>query len=105
MTNKIYGLLGISMKAGKIVFGTDSTMDMISRRRVKLVIIAEDSSDRTIRHFKEKCDEYNIPYYIFGNKDEISKAIGKENKAVIGIKNKNLADAIKKILDGGDVIG
>ena len=93
------------MKAGKIVFGTDSTMDMISRRRVKLVIIAEDSSDRTIRHFKEKCDEYNIPYYIFGNKDEISKAIGKENKAVIGIKNKNLADAIKKILDGGDVIG
>lgn len=105
LTNKIYGLLGISMKAGKIVFGTDSTMDMISRRRVKLVIIAEDSSDRTIRHFKEKCDEYNIPYYIFGNKDEISKAIGKENKAVIGIKNKNLADAIKKILDGGDVIG
>ena len=32
-------------------------------------------------------------------------AIGKENKTVLGIKDKNLAEAIKKILDGGDVIG
>ena len=34
-----------------------------------------------------------------------NNAIGKDNKTVIGIKDKNLADAIKKILDGGDVIG
>ena len=105
MTNKVYGLLGISMKAGKLTFGTDSTMDMISRRKVKLVIVAKDSSERTINHFKEKCGEYNVSFYIFGHKESISKAIGKENKTVIGVKDKNLAEAIKKILDGGDVIG
>ncbi len=105
LTNKIYGLLGISMKAGKVTFGTDSTMDMISKRKVKLVIVAQDSSQRTIMHFKEKCYEYNIPFYTFGDKESLSKAIGKENKTVIGIKDKNLAEAIKKILDGGDVIG
>lgn len=105
MTNKVYGLLGISMKAGKITFGTDSTMDMISRRKIKLVIVAKDSAERTIRHFKEKCEDYNITFYIFGNKESLSRSIGKENKTVIGIKDKNLAEAIKKILDGGDVIG
>ncbi len=105
LTNKVYGLLGISMKAGKITFGTDSTMDMLSKRKIKLIIVAKDSSQRTIRHFEEKCEEYNIPFYIFGSKEEISNAIGKDNKTVIGIKDKNLADAIKKILDGGDVIG
>ena len=93
------------MKAGKLTFGTDSTMDMISKKKIKLLIIAENSSERTIKHFKEKCEEYSIPYYIFGSKEEISKAIGKDNKTVIGIKDKNLAEAIKKILDGGDVIG
>ncbi len=105
LTNKVYGLLGICMKAGKIAFGTDSTMDMLGKRKIKLIIVAKDSSQRTIRHFEEKCEEYNIPFYIFGSKEEISNAIGKDNKTVIGIKDKNLADAIKKILDGGDVIG
>ena len=50
-------------------------------------------------------DQSNIDFYIFGKKDDISKAIGKINKAVIGIKDKNLAGAIIKILSGGDVIG
>ncbi len=103
--NKIYGLLGLSMKAGKLVFGTESCMDMLNKKKIKLLILAEDSSERTIHHFKQKAEEYHIPIYIFGNKDDISKSIGKHNKTVLGIKDKNLAEAIKKILDGGDVIG
>lgn len=103
--NKIYGLLGLSMKAGKLVFGTESCIDMLNKRKIKLLILAEDSSERTIGNFKQKCVECKVPYYIVGSKDEISKSIGKNNKAVLGIKDKNLAEAIKKILDGGDVIG
>ena len=78
---------------------------MINRKKVKLIIVAKDSSQRTIDNFKEKCTENNIDFYIFGKKDDLSKAIGKLNKTVIGVKDKNLAGAIKKILDGGDVIG
>jgi ribosomal protein L7Ae-like RNA K-turn-binding protein len=105
INNKIYGLLGLTAKAGKISFGTDSCLEMISKRKVKLIIVAEDSSERTINNFKEKCSENNIDFYIFGKKDDLSKAIGKVNKTVIGIKEKNLAGAIIKILNGGDVIG
>ena len=101
----MYGLLGLTAKAGKIVFGTESCLDMINKNKVKLIILAEDSSDRTIKNFEEKCAENNIPVYIYGKKEEISKFIGKPNKTVIGIKDKNLAGAIQKILNGGDVIG
>ena len=52
-----------------------------------------------------KCKEKNIPFYTFGTKEDISKSIGNENKTVIGVKDKNLALAIEKILNGGDVIG
>lgn len=93
------------MKAGKIAFGTESCIDMLYKRKIKLLIIAEDSSERTIRSFKQKGEEYQVPVYIFGKKEELSKAIGKINKAVLGIKDNNLANAIKRILDGGDVIG
>ena len=37
--------------------------------------------------------------------ENLSKAIGKSNKAIIGIKDKNLAKEIQKKYDGGDVIG
>lgn len=105
INNKVYGLLGLTAKAGKIAFGTDSCLEMISKKKVKLIIVAEDSSERTINNFKEMCIQNNIDFYIYGKKEEISKSIGKLNKTVIGVKDKNLAGAIKKILDGGDVIG
>ena len=105
INSKVYGLLGLTAKAGKLSFGTDSCLDMIAKRKLKLVIVAEDSAQRTINNFKEKCKQNSIDFYVFGTKENISKSIGKENKAVIGIKDKNLAGAIKKILDGGDVIG
>ncbi len=103
--SKVYGLLGLSIKAGKLTFGTEANIDMINKKKIKLIILAEDSSERTINNFKRKCKENNIPVYMFGNKESISKSIGKNNKTVLGIRDKNLADAIKKILDGGDVIG
>ena len=105
INNKVYGLLGLTAKAGKLAFGTDSCLEMIAKKKVKLVIVAEDSSERTINNFKEKCKQNNIDFYIFGKKDDLSKSIGKVNKTVIGVKDKNLAGAIIKILNGGDVIG
>ena len=42
---------------------------------------------------------------IDGNVEEISKSIGKINKAVIGIKDINFANSIQKKYNGGDVIG
>ena len=101
----MYGLLGLTAKAGKIVFGTEACEEAIAKKKVKLVVVAEDSSQRTIQNFEAKCKEYEIDFYLFGKKEELSKAIGKTNKTVIGIKDKNLAGAIQKILNGGDVIG
>ena len=97
--------MGLSAKAGKIAFGTDSCLEMIAKHKLKLVIVAEDSSERTINNFKDKCEQNNIDFYIFGKKDDLSKSIGKVNKAVIGIKDKNLADAIKKEIHGGGEFG
>ena len=105
INNKVYGLLGLATKAGKITFGTESCIDMIDKRKEKLIIVAEDSSERTINKFKEKCIQNNIDFYVYGKKEDLSRAIGKTNKTVVGIKDKNLAGAIKKILNGGDVIG
>ncbi len=105
INNKILGLIGLAMKAGKISFGSDSVEEDIMKRKVKLVIIANDSSERTKNKFINITKNYNIPLIIDGNINEISKTIGKVNKAIIGIKDTNFADSIQKKYNGGDIIG
>ena len=104
INNNILGLIGLAMKAGKIAFGADSVEESILKRKVKLVIVSEESSERTKSKFIKLCQNYNIPI-IDGNIDDLSKTIGKSNKAVIGIKDINFANSIQKKYDGGDIIG
>lgn len=95
MINKVYGLLGISTKAGKLIAGTDLVIEEMARGNVKLVIIAEDASEKSKKNMKYYCEKYNVENIVFGTIDNLSKAIGKHNKAIIGIKDINLASAIK----------
>lgn len=103
--NKILGLIGLSAKAGKVEFGTDAVENAIKKHKVKLVIVATDAADRTKENFEFLCKKSSVNFIAFGMKDEISKAIGKNNKAVIGIKDINLSNEIYKIICGGEAIG
>ena len=95
----------MSARARKISFGADSVEEEIIRKKTKLIILSVEASDRTKDKFKKLCEQYKIPVIIYGNIEELSKAIGKENKAIFAIKDVNLADEIKKIYNGGEVIG
>lgn len=104
--NRVLGMLGISAKAGKVVCGNDATIEDIERHKVKLVIVAEDASEKTKKNMKYVCEKNKVPILEFGNIDEISRTIGKTNKAIIGIKSKSLSEAIEKLIknNGGDLI-
>lgn len=93
------------MKAGKIAFGADSVEETILKGKAKLVIVSKDGSERTKNKFIKICESRNIPIIIDGNIDELSKFIGKNNKAVICIKDTNFANSIQKKYNGGDIIG
>ena len=103
--NKILGLIGLAMKAGKVSFGADSVEENIIKRKIKLLILSEDSSERTKSKFIEISKKYNVPVIIDGDIETLSKTIGKSNKAIIGIKDINFAESIQKKYSGGDVIG
>lgn len=68
-------------------------------------MVANDSSERTKNKFQKLCEEYNIEMIVLENIETLSKAIGKSNKAVIGIKEENIAKQIQKINYGGENIG
>ncbi len=102
---KILGLLGLAARARKIAYGADSVKLQIAKNKVRLLIISEEASERTKKDFIELSDKNKIHKIVAGNIEELSKTIGKSNKAVIGILDKELANGIIKIYNGGDVIG
>ena len=67
VNNKVYGLLGISAKAGKLISGTDIVLENILKGKVNLVIVAEDASEKTIKNIKFFCEKENIEIIVFGN--------------------------------------
>lgn len=93
------------MKAGKVNFGADSVEESIIKGKVSLVILSEESSDRTKEKFVNICKKYKLPIIIYGTIESLSKAIGKNNKAIIGIKDVNFSKSILEKYNGGDVIG
>lgn len=96
---------GLASKAGKIVCGADAVEEAMIKRKVFCVIIAEDASLKTKEKFLKLAKEYRLEIFVFGNIEQNSKAIGKKNKAIIAIKDKNFSEAICQIINGGDTIG
>ena len=105
INNNILGLIGLAMKAGKISFGADSVEEDCKKGKIHLLIIAQDASERTQKKFQEITEQYQIPLFTIGTIEEISNAIGKDNKSVVSIKDSNIAKEIERIINGGDTIG
>lgn len=105
INNKILGLIGLAARARKVCFGADMVEERTNKKKVKLLIIAENASIRTKDKFKKLAEKENVPIIIKGEIEILSKAIGKSNKAIIGIEDTNLSNEIQKINNGGEVIG
>ena len=93
MLNKVYSMLGLCMKAGKIAYGSDMCEEKIKYKKISMLIVAEDASENTKERFKKLCKD-KIQFVIFGSIEDLSKCIGKENKAVIGIQDAGFGNKI-----------
>ncbi len=100
MMNKNYlNILGLARAAKGIVDG-ETLIKKISSKEVTLVLIANDASANTKKRITDKCNYYEIPYYIVDDSETISKAIGKVNRMAVGISNQGFAKKIKELIGG-----
>ena len=105
ISSRVCGLLGLATRAGKTVFGTEACIQALEKNKIKLIIIAKDAAERTKMNFKNICNKSNVPILEYLSSEEISKSIGKNNKAVVGIKDNHFSKEMIKIINGGEAIG
>ena len=88
--------LGLCNKARGLVVGTDLVIDYIRSGKVKYVFLANDAANNTQKKVLDKCKFYNVEVDLSFSSNEISMAIGKENKMVVGITNESFLKILKK---------
>ena len=109
-SNKVYSLLGLCVKAGKLKSGEFATLEAIRAGTAKLVIVSCDASDNTTKQFRDKCKYYKVPIAFFGDKESLGHAIGKDVRTSLAITDTGLSGSLRKNLlieeqDGGNVNG
>ena len=96
--NKALSLIGLATKAGKTVSGEFSTEKSVKTGKGYLAIVAGDSSENTKKKFRNMCEYYKVPFYLYGTKAELGAAMGKEFRASLAITDTGLANAVRKYL-------
>ena len=97
--DKTAGLIGLAMKAGRLVHGETACENAVRKEQACLVILAKDASGNTEKKFRDKCSWYRIPLTVCFDKAGLGRMIGKEQRAVLAVTDPGFAEAIQKQLD------
>ena len=79
--------------------GADVCIEKVKQKEVSLIIICKDASPSTKEKFERLSKEYEIPIIFFSKIETLSRAVGKENKAVYVVIDKGFADNILKLIN------
>lgn len=102
--NKIFSMIGMAMKAGKVVSGEFMTEKSVKSGIAALVIVSTEASENTMKMFRNMCTFYHVPMFCYGTKDELGHCIGKEFRASLAIEDEGFAKSIMKRLKEAEII-
>lgn len=94
---KVKNMLGLAMRAGKIVSGEELVLREIRQQNVPLVFVASDASQNTQKKIKDKGAFYHVTVLDTFTSEEIVQSIGKP-RMVVGVVDQGFARRIKELL-------
>lgn len=87
-------MLGLATRAGAVASGEFMTEKAVKGGKAWLVIVGEDASDNTKKMFCNMCEFYHVPVYVYGAKEELGHAIGKEMRASLAVTDAGFAKSL-----------
>ena len=96
--DKVLSLISLATKAGRCASGEFMTEGQTKSGRASLVVVAEDASDNTKKKFRDMCKFYKVPMIVYGDKDTLGHAMGKQFRASLAILDEGFAKGILKEL-------
>ena len=91
--------MGLAMRGRNLTSGEDQILDAIRSGSAMLVIVSEDASDNTKKLYTDKCKFYEVPVKIWGTREELGHAIGKEMRAAVAILENGFAEKLLTLIE------
>jgi ribosomal protein L7Ae-like RNA K-turn-binding protein len=91
---EFYNFLGIAMRAGACIYGSEPCEKGIKSGRVKLLILDAEVSENTKKHFRDMCAYRNVEIIELKDKERLGRSIGKEHIKIVGITDSGFCDNI-----------
>ncbi len=88
--------LGLCQRANGLISGEENVISAIQANKIYYLFLANDASENTKKKITDKAKYYQIELDDSYSSSELSKAIGKENRMIIGITNKGFLKILKK---------
>lgn len=93
MESKLETYLGFAAKAGKLKFGMAKTEESAAKRKSKLIIIANDISEKSKKEMLFTANKYGVTAVVLSCTSELEKATGSHG-SVISVEDESFAKAV-----------
>ncbi len=94
--DKILNNLGLCQRASGVISGEEMVIEYIRANKVYYVFLASDASDNAKKQILDKAKFYNVEVDMTYSSFELSSAIGKSGRMVVGITNSGFVKILKK---------
>ncbi|MCZ2258783.1 YlxQ family RNA-binding protein [Sporosarcina sp. G11-34] len=98
-SKQILQLLGMATRARMIVTGEELTIREVRNGNAHLVVVAEDASANTLKKINDKCTFFNVEKHVFGSRDDLGHAIGKESRVVLAVTDAGFSGKLSELLN------
>ena len=97
--SKMLTMLGFAAKAGKIVSGEMGVRASVQKNKAKLLLVATDAADSTIKEFSLLAENNAVPCISGLSMQEMGMAIGKSNRSILVVLDEGFASQIRINMD------
>lgn len=95
----VWRMIGMATRAGKAQTGADSVGQAMRRDRARLVLLADDAAEDTVRKIERQCRITGVPLRRFGTRSEMGHWTGHDMRAVAAIIDEGFASRIVRLID------
>ena len=93
-------MLGFAQKAGKLAAGEAQVENFLKKDKIALLIASEELSENRMNFWTRQAAFYNVPFVTVNiEKLDLGWAIGSSPKAIIGVMDQKMAEAVRKKIE------
>ena len=89
------GLLGLGIRAGHVIVGTNGVREALQKGELQLVVIASDRSSRTEEKIGRLARARGVALLEGPPADELGRRLGRDSVQAVGVRDSNLAKGIR----------